>query len=266
MEPSSPLAAQSIDQVQRAPQVSLGTLVSRMFGVWKGNVGTFAAVSLAFQVPILLAYAAVGSPLLAHPGRFGQVPPETQAFVMTGRYWAIMAVSLLLVIVQAGALSAGALEHLAGRRAAAGAMIGRALRLAGPLLASNLLALLAIWIGFILLIVPGVILTLMFSLMVPIVVAEALPWTRVMGRSRSLTKGHRWKLLGLFVIGYLVALAPTLLVSTLAPDVPYLATVLNLILGVLVMPLLMAAPAVAYHDLRNLKDGANTAQLERVFE
>jgi hypothetical protein len=248
------------------PDLGAGALISRSFSVWRQNLWPFAGVSLAIQVPSLLLTWALGSPLMRGGNPFARPTPEVAQFTFGWRYWLVVLGTSLLSLVQMGALTAGAIQHLAGHRASPGAMLGAGLRRAWPILVAGVLGLLAIYLGLILLVIPGLIVSLMFSLTVPVVMAEGLGPVRSLGRSRALTKGHRWSLLGLFFVAYLVVGAPALLAAVLAGGVPYVGLVLNLALGALLGPLVMVAPAVAYHEVRVATEGADTAALARVFE
>jgi uncharacterized membrane protein len=145
-------------------------------------------------------------------------------------------------------------------------MLAAGLRRGPAILAYGLLVMVPLYLGLILLIVPGLLVAIYYSLGVAVMFAEGVgPWT-AMGRSRALTKGHRWALLALYVVAYLLAMAPTFLLLAVTSGVPYLGTVLNTIFMALVYPLLQAAPTVAYHELRLAKEGLDQRGLARVFE
>jgi len=63
-------------------------------------------------------------------------------------------------------------------------------------------------IGFVLLVIPGIFLYLSFELVYPIAVLEGGSPTEILKRSYTMTKGHRWNILGAtFVMSMLVAVA-----------------------------------------------------------
>ena len=75
-----------------------------------------------------------------------------------------------------------------------------------------LLCTIAVWflvtIGFVCLIIPGIILLLAFELVSPIAVLEGGSITEILQRSYNLTKGQRWNILGAtFVMSMLMAVA-----------------------------------------------------------
>jgi uncharacterized membrane protein len=97
------------------------------------------------------------------------------------------------------------------------------------------------FLGFLVLIVPGIILSLMWLFTFPVLAETRLGFWEAMHRSAVLTEGYRWRL-------FLLALAciPVLLIGLLA-----------LCLGVLVaMPVCMTAFGLAYRFLQRQKQPA----------
>lgn len=248
-------------------QVTMGSLIGRTFTVWKRNIVRFAGVTLAIQIPSLLLGWALGSPLAASSANpFARPSPEVAAFLFSPGWWALAIVGALLGLVHMGALTAGAIQHLAGRPATVGEMLGSGLRRIGPILVAGVLALLATYAGLLLLVVPGVIFGLMFSLAVPVVMAESLGPVKALGRSRALTKSHRWRLLGTFFVTWLVLLGLGMAALGLALGAPSVGWLLSAAVNAIFGSIVYVVPAVAYHDLRVAKEGVATAELARVFE
>jgi hypothetical protein len=88
-------------------------------------------------------------------------------------------------------------------------------------LGASLLVSLAVLVGMILLIVPGVIFALMFMFATMIIIDRGLGPIEAMKESRRITSGYRWKLLGLALVLMLLNLAGllALVVSLDDPDV-----------------------------------------------
>jgi hypothetical protein len=139
--------------------------------------------------------------------------------------------------------------------------------------------------AFVLLIIPLLLLYLIWFVATPACVLERLGPFRSLGRSRGLTKGHRWKVFGLV----LVVLIPALIVAGIITGVmAALGIGVSLRIGVFfdlnralntvaaqVVSLIWTAVwtafyailvAVAYHDLRVSKEGVDTEQIAAVFE
>ena len=91
-----------------------------------------------------------------------------------------------------------------------------------PLLGTQVLVGIVVMLGFLLFIVPGIIFSLWFYVVIPVVVLEGLAGSRAMGRSRELVRGNLDKafLLGLavFLLGAIFGWA----LSSVAQLVPRL--------------------------------------------
>jgi hypothetical protein len=113
-----------------------------------------------------------------------------------------------------------------------------------------------IFLGFIALIVPGIILAIMYSLALPVLLIENKGVTESMGRSRQLVS-HRWgKTLGTFLALAIIVIIASLIVSAItAPLGNVLGPIVNGILSAFYQPLFPILLAVYYYS--NL---ARTAQ------
>lgn len=114
--------------------------------------------------------------------------------------WLVAAAPHSLFIAAAIRATAQALD---GKNPTLAETIREGLRFAVTVLVAQTLYLLGMMAGMVLLIVPGLILALMWLLVTQVLVVERLGLREAFGRSRALTKGHRWMLLGLLV-GYTV--------------------------------------------------------------
>ncbi|GAC1396680.1 MAG: hypothetical protein NVSMB56_11600 [Pyrinomonadaceae bacterium] len=83
----------------------------------------------------------------------------------------------------------------------------------GIVLGCNILTGLIAGLGFMLLIIPGIIFMLMFSLVIPIAVIEDRGIKDAMKRSTELTAGYRWRIFGALFIFWLIITGVTLLMS-----------------------------------------------------
>jgi len=128
---------------------------------------------------------------------------------------------------------------------------------------------LGVGLASVLLIVPGVILALMWSASLPALVVERIGVLGAFSRSRDLTRGHRWRLFGLYFVfflafmiveGLFLGLGAISLQSFGAVRV----VVLSLFSGALT-PLIYSLLAASYVQLRNLKDGGGS-EAAAVFE
>jgi hypothetical protein len=245
----------------------VGDLVGRTFSVWKASFGPFALLALLTQVLLFALGWASGSPYLPFRDKaFAGPSAQMMAWTFSGPYWAYLAGTLLVFSLFVGALTVGALRALAGEPVRAGEMLSTMLRRAPALLLGGTLSGLAFYLGLLLLVVPGVIWALMFSLAGPAIVAERLGGWSGLKRSAALTRGARWKLLGAFLVCAVAGFSPAYVGLGLSVASPLAGGIVSLVANVVLGPVPLIAPAIAYHALRVSKEGAGTAELARVFD
>ncbi|SEJ94833.1 hypothetical protein SAMN05518849_12035 [Sphingobium sp. AP50] len=250
---------------------SIGTVLSRTFGTLGSNpVATFGIAFLFGALPQALYTYFIGSTLTMadRQSTFGVIAVSIASFV----------IFLLLSMLVQGALVRATLAHSEGKRASIGECIGTGLSVAVPLIGLTILLVLGIMAGFMLFLIPGIILYMMWSVAVPALVAEKCGIFGAFSRSRFLTKGARWKIFGLqllllvllslltSVLGVIMVaggMMPQLANGTLAFSPTYLA--LSAVSNVLMIAFWSTAQASLYTSLRNWKDGPQTRDLADIF-
>jgi len=144
-----------------------------------------------------------------------------------------------------------------------------------PLIGLTILFALGIGIGFMLLIIPGFILLLMWAVAVPALVIERDGVASAFRRSAELTKGARWKILGLFLLlAAIYWLLSTLVglvglgmynAQNVGSDLPIANLVGSVIVGTIFNMLWGTIQPSLYVELRQWKEGHDVDNLERVF-
>jgi hypothetical protein len=119
------------------------------------------------------------------------------------------------------------------------------------LIIAGLLAGIGIFIGLLLLIVPGLYLLTIWSMIVPVIVFEGRRAGESFTRSREIVRGRGWSVFGLIVVVFLIiAIASAIIRLVFAPLPEFLETWLgSLIAHSLTVPFAAAALAVAYFHL-----------------
>lgn len=127
-------------------------------------------------------------------------------------------------------------------------------------IAAGVLAAIAIGIGFLLLIVPGLFLLTIWSMVIPVIVLEGRSAGDSFTRSREIVRGNGWNVFGLIVVTFLlVAIASALIQLLFAPLPGFLDTWLgSLVAHSLTVPFAAAALTTAYFRLTALEP-ADTA-------
>jgi hypothetical protein len=130
----------------------------------------------------------------------------------------------------------------------------------GQLIVVGLLAGIGVVVGFILLIIPGLILITIWSVAAPVVVLERPGAVRALRRSRELVRGNGWQVFGvILVLDILVVIlgsAIELLADSAGSGVGIVARV---IVGILSAPLSALAASVLYFELRGAPAGQAVA-------
>lgn len=254
--------------------VSIGRVFSRAFGTIGSNpVATLGIAFLFGALPsMLLLYlmAAVGEQSVEYLG--------LAATIAVGIFSAVTAV--LLSMITQGALVRATVAFSEGRKSSLGESAMAGLGVAVPLFLLGLLSALGIAFGLLLLVVPGVMLYVMWSVAAPALVEERLGPIEALGRSRELTSGSRWKIFGLIlviVVAYMLfsglfevlgamafgtaAEAPPDLMSAI--PLGYLAT--TIISGTVSSAVWGVVLTSLYVELRDWKDGPRTEALADIF-
>jgi hypothetical protein len=142
-----------------------------------------------------------------------------------------------------------------------GQTFGRAQQHIGTLAIAGILAGLAVAVGLLLLIVPGLYLLTIWSVLIPVIVLERRRVMEAFGRSRELVSGNGWNAFGVIVICFLILIGVSILVRIatfwLGGDFgEYVRSVISNTIGI---PFLALALTNMYFRLREVKEPAAAA-------
>jgi hypothetical protein len=167
-----------------------------------------------------------------------------------GRFFPLIGIRLLVALVFVGG---GVLTGILG------GVIGAA---AGTAAVSIVVGLCMIVFG-----VAYFILIMMWSVAGPVCVVERLGPVKSLGRSRELTKGHRWKIFGLTLLLLLCTLPLGIAFGAAGYFLtPVLRAAIGFIWNAIWLAFFWSTYAVTYRDLRVAHEGLDTDQVPMVFE
>jgi hypothetical protein len=128
----------------------------------------------------------------------------------------------------------------------------------GRVAVASILAGLAIGIGLVLLIAPGLFLLTIWCLIVPVIVLEGAGTTAAFSRSRELVRGFGWQVFGTIVLVFVVMLAVGLVLGIIFAALPTAASnfVSSIVSGTLVAPFLALVLTLGYFRLLAAHGGA----------
>jgi hypothetical protein len=239
-------------------QSGVGSVIGSAGSIFFGHLVSFVGAALLVMLPSLLFMLAV--PLSPFQSLidliFGQV-----AFVT---------------------LIYGTVQALRGRKVAIGECLSEGFKRLGVALGVAILAAIGYFIGFLLLVVPGIVVMLMWIVAVPVAVVERAGVTASFGRSRALTRDRRWRIFGtLFVAGLIIAAVEGVIGfilirsmgSSFIEGMTELVThpgtglaVAQWAFNALNLALYACLLASLYYYLRRDKDGVDIEQIAAVFD
>jgi hypothetical protein len=117
-------------------------------------------------------------------------------------------------------------------------------------------------------------LALAWSVAAPVRVVENTPFFATFGRSAALTRGHRWAILGLYLVYALGGAVLGLIVAPLTGANPFAGVqglnpvylIASAVIAVLLRAIQGTAVASIYYELRAIKEGVGPEQLAAVFD
>jgi hypothetical protein len=234
---------------------SAGAVLSRSLGIWIKNLIPFAIIALLAHIPTLLYTWVAG------------------ATISGFKTWTSVdgLVATLCGNIATGAIVYGVFMQLRGDPASLGRCISVGLSRMFPILGVAICAGLAAGVGFILFIVPGLIVLTVLYVAVPVAVVERPGVFASLSRSGDLTKGYRWAVFGVAFVQFLLTGGLAFLLNrTLFAHVASMGELRNMMMvsqlvGAILASLGAVFTAVCYHDLKVAKEGVSIDQLVAVF-
>jgi hypothetical protein len=202
-------------------------------------------------------------------------PRSAFARYFTTDFWlnacAMWGVALICGAILAAALTRATATHLAGRTPSFVQSLETGLALIVPMAVLSLIIGIGVFIGLALLIVPGVILWLYWSVALQARVQERIGTFDAFRRSAELTSGHRGNIfliflaimIGLIVFGWGTRMILGGLLGT-SHSQPMFALVESL-MAVVSNMVILTVQASVYVELRTLKDGVAPNELAAIF-
>lgn len=229
-------------------EFSVGSVFSRTFSALMQNPVLFFGLAILAAIPGLLL--------------------EISADESSGGRNGMGILNTFFGIILQGAIAFGVYRLYKGEKAGVGEALGRGLARFLPLLGIAIIEGLGIGIGFILLIVPGLILYCMWFVSVPACVVEGLGVFDSLRRSAGLTKGYRWKVLGMLICLIIVA---TVLIFAVSFIFSLAGSPAIAVIGIAIVSIFPAAfqnvmISTIYYNLRAIKEGVSVDNLANVFD
>lgn len=215
-------------------KLDVGATISEVFSIYREQAGILLPIAFWLFLAVAIVNALAGSSVF-------------------------LTLIASVVTVVAGTLYQGVVVNLAsnvqdGRRdSSAGDLVRAATPFIWPLFGAGLLAAIAIGIGLILVVVPGLILATIWAVIAPVIVLEGSGVMNSFGRSRQLVRGNGWPVFGSILIAYVIVVIGGIvfaLIGAAIADGVFVRIVFSALASTITAPVLALVAAVLYFRLR----------------
>lgn len=242
-------------------EFKIGAVLGDTFRVFFRNILPFGAMAVIIYGALAIFESALNPKAMTATAEPTMMPSSPGLLIL------IAILSILFIYFLSAMITYGTYQDLRGSRAGFGACVGRGVTLVLPVVGASILVMVIVMLLSLLLVIPGLIAMFILSVVVPVVVVERPGAFAALGRSRELTKGHRWKIFGIFFVLLVISWVAMVAVILLSMPLGLFASQVLMVLAQSLSAVLMAvAPAVAYYHLRRAKEGVDIEQIAAVFD
>lgn len=249
-----------------------GELLQQCFALTAAHFVPLVVIAAVFNLPQL-----AGQVLLHGSPSLGTGQPSADDLAAGAGVVGLSIVGWLLWPIAQGAAIFLVSGSFTGRSVSLGEAFKNGVRRWPSLLAFGIAYGILTFLGFFAVIVGAIIVAIMFFVGPPAIVVEGVGWTDGFGRSRQLTRGHRWTIFFLaLVVGLIVGFAPyaaigVLAVATGGVDAATGALSLGFVLaawavGAVGYAVMTVLPVVIYFNLRVAKEAFDTDQIASMVD
>lgn len=271
--------ADTIGQLEVTPEFAVGAVLSKTFSTFFANLGTFLLFAFVVLIPATMMTTFYTGSIFAQSA----TNPAAVADVFGLSFllaWLLSLASTAVVLV--GTVDA-AIKYQTGQSVSFGGMFDISIRRLVPAVIAVVVGYILVILGMVLLVIPGMIIAIMMSTTIAAIAAEGAGPIEAMRRSRELTSGYKWQILGiLFVItgviivlqvvmasiAVAVGLGPGLAVGAQSANVTAFSIALalsGLIQSTIGYALIGACIASVFTGLKESKEGVDTEEVANIF-
>ena len=226
-------------------------IIDSSFRLYRAHLGDLIVISALLLVPPALIAAITPSPF-------------KMAIQLGGHLTFLVAQGAIAVLVAAAlqedrAMTAGEVFRELGARAS-------------NVISVSIMAGVLTVLGFILLVIPGIIVAVWTCVSTPVAAIEGLSNSAALGRSRDLVRGQFWHALGTIVLAWCIVMALvigfSIVLGLLFGMMHVPARVISLVGGLVMVPLfplIGVTTSLLYFDLRVRNEGADVEALAQML-
>lgn len=214
--------------------LDVGVTLGRVFELYRKHLGALIVSALVVFVPTAIVVGLLNS----SDSVFLRLIGSLINFVVSFLYAAVV-----VKVVEA--------DRTGGAAPSVSELFERAAPRVLPVIGVSILAAIGVMIGFIFLIIPGLILLVYWIALVPTVVVESdQPALSSFGRSMKLVSGNFWRVVLVALVVFLIVVALAIVVGALSAASAVVGVIGAIVMSVLLMPLSGLVQSSVYFDLR----------------
>jgi hypothetical protein len=245
-----------------AQPLTVGEILSAAFDLYRRQAGALWTIVAVVVIPAQ-ALIVIVERLILSGGRSEAINGTIYTTDSTGLLAiVVIVVTFLSVIVTIGALSKCLLDAYTGHPTGWRHSLQFAADRVGPLAWLSIISGVLLAIGYVLLIIPGIFLTVSWIAAVPVLMFEGTSPFASLRRSYDLVQGRWWATFGVLVLVLIALIGITIVLGALLGGVSTSHISLILVIGgisriiaaLVTYPIVAAASAVIYIDLRVRKE------------
>jgi hypothetical protein len=244
---------------------TLGEILSGAFDIYKDNAAGLILIVAVVVVPLSLISALIVHYLVSNATTTTTTIGGTTIHTTTTSTGSIILGGLIGAAI---AVIISAVLQAAVIRAAAQATIGDAVDVEGSyrygfhrlgsVILVGLLVGLAVAVGFILLVIPGIIALVFLSVSIPSLVVENRRGTEALSRSWNLVSGHFWHAFGVIIVAALITGVVSSLLGAIGGSNWFVRWIFQAIAQIITTPFSALVSVLLYLDLRARKEALTT--------
>jgi hypothetical protein len=264
------MAMEGADSPAGAKQLTVGEILSAAFDLYRRQAAALWTIVAVVVIPAQALIVIVERLILS-----GGTTYATNGTIYTTDSTGLLAIvviviTFLSVIVTMGALSKCLLDAYTGRATGWRHSLQFAADRVGPLAWLAIISGILLAIGYILLIIPGIFLTVSWIVAVPVLMFEGSGAFAALRRSYDLVRGRWWATFGALVLVIVALVGISIVLGALFAGVGssshvslilVLGGISRIIAALVTYPIVAAVSAVIYIDLRVRKEHVDPHQL-----
>ncbi len=224
-------------------KLDVGGTLSQIFSTYGDQAGVLLPVAFVLYLAVAVVSGVVSGTLILFP--------------------LVVLISVVAATLYQGMVVGLVSDVQDGRRdSTVGDLIDATWPVVLPLIGVGILAGIAVGIGFLFFVIPGLILVTIWAVIAPAIVVEHTGVFEAFGRSRELVRGNGWQVFGVIVVVFLIVGIASAVLSAIGNAISgslFMEILFSLIASTLTAPIWALSAATIYFNLLPLQDGPAAA-------